>query len=150
MKDNEMVKKSVDRAYNLTLNDFLWKPYYPNNMIGNGLEGFYCIFRDVDNKPLRKFSIIFQYVQDEDFLLVQPKVIDRYILYVDKWNEDFEDYSDPIKEGDYEPPLTDKRAYGVNDFGSFVYACNSLEEAKKRVLAQCRMIYGYCQSFMIP
>ena len=40
-------------------------------------------------------------------------------------------------------------SYDMNSFGSFVYAYDNIEDAKKRALSQYKAIYGYVASHMI-
>lgn len=152
MDDKKLIKKEVERAYALTSDSFDWKPYYPNNMVGNGCEGYYCIFRDVSGKPVRKFTILFQYAEDEDFVIRDKNDIDSYILFSENLSEDFKEYPEPVTDEQMHDPnfkFTDDN-YDVNNHGSFLHACKTLEEAKERVVVQCKMIFGYCMSFLIP
>lgn len=148
MKHMSDIKKTVDTAYSAGEDDFEWKPIYPNNMVGNGLEGYYAILRDYDGKPLRKFSIVFQHPMDKTGL-IDSNLIDRYILFVKILEPDFKDYCEPYKPDEPLPPLS-KMDLGVNDYGSFIYACETMEKAKKLALTQYKMIFGYCMSHLIP
>ena len=35
-------REIVEQAYQTELSNMVWKPIYPNNMRGNGLDGYYC------------------------------------------------------------------------------------------------------------
>lgn len=45
-------REIVEQAYQTELSNMVWKPIYPNNMRGNGLDGYYCLMlhKDEDGK----------------------------------------------------------------------------------------------------
>lgn len=66
----------------VTLNeeDFIWEPYYPNDIESNGLDGYDCtIFNGTPSE--RKYSIRFQYKQDTDGLILNNKDVELYVLF---------------------------------------------------------------------
>lgn len=144
-------------AYALIEKDFVWKPYYPNNMICNGVEGFYCLFpikhRD-DSVTVRKYTIIFQYPQNEDGFTLSEEEPELYILFEKIYSEingNFE-YPKPINnscldncEDCGEVTFTH---CDVNSFGRFIRAYKTIEEAKKSALMSFKMVYGYAMSFI--
>ena len=151
-------REIVEKAYTITVDDMVWKPIYPNNMKCNGVDGYYCLMlhKDVIGKVSgRKYSIIFQHEEVEAGSgLVNPNKINGYILFE-------KSYSDVVGPLDY-PEATDREpldlwhyneetfhSSDMNDKGSFVYAYNNIEDAKKRALSQYRAIYGYIMSYFI-
>ena len=60
--------------------DFHWKPYYPNNMVGNGLEGYDCIVvTDIGSR--RVYSIRFQHKTSVTGLIERGTGPELYILF---------------------------------------------------------------------
>lgn len=89
--------------------DFVWKPYYPNNIVGNGLEGYDC-FISPQVGYCKHYAIRFQHEADETGMIKSDAEPEIFILF----------------ESD-----------------SFIYACPSLDFAKRRAYAQYVNINGY-------
>lgn len=135
---------------------FVWKPLYPNNMKCNGLDGYYCLVirqRDDGTYYGRKYTIEFQHKEIEPGTgYVDSKTIDRYVLFEKIYPEIIGnlEYPEPTNES---PEFFDDNkntldAHDVNSYGSFVYAYETLELAKKRAETQWNHIYGYVASFL--
>ncbi len=150
-------RESVEKAYATTLGDMVWKPYYPNNIKGNGLEGYYCLMLHTDKNGKvsgRKYTIEFQYAEVEPGSgHINRENINAYILYEKSYSEVVGplDYPKPSMTGSFDKWHTEDTfgSLGVNDFGSFIYAYSNIEDAKKRALRNYQMIYGYVASHMI-
>ena len=146
-QEQERIREAVERAYALTAEDLDWKPYYPNNMLQNGQEGWYCVIQGPNGENARKYTIRFQYPENEDCAACPGMGVDRYILYERRyWDNDGRiEYPEPSRGF----PGHDSAALGVNDFGSFVYAHKTLEQAKKRALWSYQAVYGYAMSHLL-
>ncbi len=140
------IRETVEHARSLTADRLTWKPYFPNNMLQNGQEGWYCVLQKGDHA--RKYTITFQYPLDEEGLSRPDWGIDRYILF-EKLYFDLKGpltYPEPHEDDSWEM-LT--AADDLNDFGGFVYAHRTLEDAKKRALRQWQAVFGYALSHLI-
>ena len=141
---------------NAIINEFSWKPLCPNNMECNGLDGYYCLIirqRDDGTHYGRKYTIEFQHKEIEPGTgYVDSKTIDRYVLFEKIYPEIIGnlEYPEPTNEC---PEFSNNNsntldAHDVNSYGSFVYAYETLELAKKRAEMQWNHIYGYVASFL--
>lgn len=133
-----------------------WKPLHPNNMLCNGLDGYYCVvlkqYKDGTYYG-RKYTIVFQHKEIEPGTgYIDSKNIDRYVLFEKTYSHIIGDLEHP--EPTNESPMLSNHEHNtlnaceVNDYGSFVYAYETLELAKKRAQAQWDHIYGYVASFI--
>lgn len=151
---NEKLKEEVEKVYNMSVDDFVWKPLYPNNMTCNGLKGYYSMKLHSNEDGTvsgRKYTILFQHKLDENGCSLSD--IDLYIFFEKSYYD--------IKGSLEHPEPNDKfdlsifncddtlTANEVNDYGSFIRACKSLDEAKELALRQYKMIYGYVMSHFI-
>lgn len=150
-------REIVENAYKTSVEDMAWKSIYPNNMRGNGLDGYYCLMlhKDKEGKVSgRKYSIVFQNEEVEKGTgLVNPNKINGYILFEKVYREIVGPLDYPEALEDYAPDLWHSEntlsSSDMNDKGSFVYAYDNLEDAKKRALCQYKAIYGYVLSHMV-
>lgn len=150
-------REIVEKAYATNIEDMVWKPVYPNNILGNGIEGYYCLMLHKDKVGKisgRKYTIAFQYEEVEKGTgFVNPEKINGYILFEKVYREIVGslDYQGPY-EG-YVPDLWKSEntlsSSDMNDKGSFVYAYDNIEDAKKRAMCQYKAIYGYVLSHMV-
>jgi hypothetical protein len=106
----------------------------------NGLDGYYCLVirQHKDGTHYgRKYTIIFQHKEIEPGTgYVDAKTIDRYVLFERTYPKIVGnlEYPEPTNEspglfGDENNTLN---AHDVNNYGSFVYAYETLELAKNR------------------
>ena len=116
----------------LTKDDFNWKPIYANNLIQNGQDGWYAILHaKKDGKfYVCKWSILFQREELEPMYQAQDAETECYILFMERYF----DLSEPII---YPEPSEEASFYDVNEYGSFVRAYKTLEEAKSGAIARC-------------
>ena len=134
---------------NMTTTDMLWKPLYPNNMIDNEMNGYYCIvIRQHLNGTYsgRKYTILYQRKEIEPGTgLVDSNNIDRYVLFEKTYSEINGplDYPEPSRKTFMDWTNTDDtlNAYDLNDPGNFIYAYETLELAQQRALAQYKHMY---------
>lgn len=133
-----------------------WKPYYPNNMEVNGIDGYYCIVR-IGEYSARKYTIKFEYEEENiETGLINPDIIERYVLF-EKTYWDVKGpfkYPEPVKPDEISANINDTYGYcdtfkgqDYNDFGNYVRSYNYLDEAKQRVYTQLRAI-DWAKSFM--
>lgn len=149
-------REIVEKAYATNLEDMIWKPIYPNNMRGNGLDGYYCLMLHKGNDGKvsgRKYSIVFQNEEVEKGTgFVDPNKINAYILFEKVYCEVVGPLDYPEAQEDYAPDLWKSEntlnSADMNDKGSFVYAYDNIEDAKKRAMCQYKAIYGYVLSHM--
>ncbi len=151
-------REEIKKVYETTVNDLVWKPIYPNNILGNGLEGFYCLVIKQDKNGEysgRKYSIIFQHEEVEEGTgYINPNKTNAYVLFE-------KSYGKIVGPLDYPNPSLDSpsdlwKSNGntltsgdINDYGTFIYAYKDIETAKKRALSQYKAIYGYIASHFI-
>ena len=112
--------------------DLIWKDIFANNMEINPKEGIYTILNKKynDNKFYAcKWSIIFQSKELSPMCINSKEDIDLYILFQKR-------YFDLDKPLIY-PNVSNKGFYDVNDYGEFIRAYRTLEEAKEGALARC-------------
>ena len=153
------LKEVVTFANRLAENDLEWKPMYPNNMKCNGESGMYSIvaFRDSNGRvsSCRKYSILFQYPEVEPGAgMIDRDYVDKYILFEKSYPQVV---GEPYYDGPFESEPSDLwRCKGktfsssdMNDYGSFVYAYDTLEHAMKRAVTQYSAIYGYALSHLL-
>ena len=116
----------------LTEDDFNWKPIYANNLIQNGQDGWYAILHaKKDGKfYVCKWSILFQREELEPMYQAQDAETESYILFMERYF----DLAEPII---YPEPSNETSFYDVNEYGSFVRAYKTLEEAKSGAIARC-------------
>lgn len=153
------LKEVVTFANRLKGKDLIWKPMYPNNMKYNGENGLYAIIYtrstngDVNN--CRKYTILYQHTEVKPGTgMINPNYIDKYILFEKRYPQVF---GEPYYDGPWESEPPDLwRCQGktfsscdMNDYGSFVYAYDTLEHAIKRAETQYRSIYGYAMSHLL-
>ena len=143
-----------------------WKYIHPNNMIQNSPDGEYAILYvpnpNKNKYDFYKFSIVYRYRVDENFVSHPAEGIQCYTLHIleHKGEEGFDmmysvpdptkdfslsDYTNPEKyyEQFYLPPSI------VNDYGRFMAVFMDMITAKKACLAYLRHIicpYGYILS----
>ena len=131
-EDIDKIKEAEHKRVKLRDNDLIWKDIIANNLIGNPKEGIYTILnkKNEDNTYYAcKWSIVFQPKEIEP-QLIDNSNIELYILFHKRYF-----YLDmPLS---YPNPKEDKGFYEVNDYGDFVRAYKTLEEAKLGALARC-------------
>lgn len=112
-------------------NDLEWKDILANNIINNPKEGIYCILYKKDKNKFYacKWSIIFQSKEIEPMYIKGDDTPDLYILF-------YKRYFDLKKPLNYPEP-SNIGFYDVNDYGEFVRAYRTLEEAKEGARARC-------------
>lgn len=150
-------REIVEKAYKTNVDDLIWKPIYPNNMRGNGLDGYYCLMlhKDKEGKVSgRKYSIVFQHEEVEKGTgLINLNKINGYILFEKVYCEIVGPLDYPEALENDAPDLWHSKntlsSSDMNDKGSFIYAYDNIEDAKKRALHQYQAIYGYVLSYMI-
>ena len=155
------LKETVKGAYSLKPEDFEWNPYRPNNMLCNPVEGYYCLMLNKDKSGTvsgRKYTILFQYKRDKKGY--RTKELDRYIFFEKAYGhivgrtaylepsqisgeDPIDDDLDEDKDGD---TLDD---YDINDFGRFIYAFETMEEAKAQAFKQYQAVYGYAMAHLL-
>ncbi len=128
--------------------DLIWKPVHPNNMPGNGVEGIYClIFKKSGIKTYCcKWTIEYQHRETEPMMISSDSEIEAYILHMKRYfnvkgplrypspnNHRDEDIIRDLVKGN-RPTLHND---DINDYGDFVRAYRTLEEAKEGALARC-------------
>lgn len=123
------------------LKELNWKPYYPNNIVSNGLEGYYAIVNSTDSA--RKFTILFQYPQDENGFVQKSREPELFILLEKTYRENKPDYPQPGES------CSMKDMDDVNDFGDFIRAYYNIESAKQAALQQYKMVYMYALSHIL-
>lgn len=151
------IRKQVENTYKMKKEDLIWKPYYPNNMSCNPLEGYYCVIpvqKSDGSYSARKYTIRFQYKESEEGWIIADE-IESYILFENSYSE--------IKGPLEHPEPTENSCFDlcgdcndvtfshceVNTMGTFVRAFDNIEKAKERALKQFQMVYGYALSHLI-
>jgi hypothetical protein len=148
-------KLSTENTSHLKIEDLVWKPIYPNNVISNGIEGYYClILHKMKDGTIsgRKYSIMFQYAE-HDHGFINRDIIERYNLFEESYSEIIgnTDYDAPKEKFDWRKWQSEDRTFSdddINNKGSFVRSYDNIEKAKERALIQYRAIYGYALSFI--
>jgi len=128
----------------VTTNNFEWKIIYPNNRLGNPVDGMYTdMFFEKDGKyTYIKYSIQYMYRCDEKGRSHPEEGIKYYVLHelrMDDLDETWE-----IPEPANKIDLNDTLSRLVNNYGRFCYVFDDIETAKKVVSHQlCNLIYPY-------
>ena len=130
----EDIKKKKDAEYErvrIKTEDLSWKTIYANNMINNPVEGVYSIIHANIGGALYacKWSICFQ--RKEKSPCVSTGEEDLYILFMKRYFNLKEPLIYP------EPSENGNDGYGVNDYGDFVRAYRTLDEAKEGAIFRC-------------
>ncbi len=128
--------------------DLMWHPLHPNNMPNNGTEGLYClIFKKLGNNVYAcKWTIAYQFEEEAPMRISSDSPVEAYILHMKRYF----DVKGPLKyprpnnhRGDEiirdikrETRRTLHNA-DINDYGDFVRAYKTLEDAKTGALARC-------------
>lgn len=150
------MKDSIKEVLNMNMDNLIWKPYHANNMIQNGLDGYYTVIlkKDKDGKVSgRKYTILFQYESDNNGLILNKDKPELYILF----EKSYYDVKGPLEHP--QPSFGENLKFfedenitlsdcEVNSFGTFVHAFKNVEDAKERALRQYQHIYGYVASFL--
>lgn len=149
-EDIEKLREKEDNRIRLREEDLVWKPLYPNNMVANDQIGLYClVFQQKNDKSIYccKWTILFQKKEIKPMLSSSDADIDLYILFMQRFFDVKGKLSYPVPSEfsevlDYFERNTDdigtfQYGIGVNDYGDFIRAFRSLEEAKEGALARC-------------
>ena len=147
------IEEIVKYTKNLTENDLVWKPLYPNNIKSNGIAGEYCFLwvRNREGKYSgRKYTILFQEKEDENGCTRRGEH-EFFILFENMYNE----LDEPLE---YPPPSEDSisnlfdflEKYDINTYGTFVRAYTDADFARKRALKQFKMVFAYAMSYIVP
>lgn len=151
-------RKEIEEVYKMSGDEFVWKPLYPNNMINNGIEGYYCLAlrKDKDGKVSgRKYTILFQNEEMEAGTgFVDSEKINAYILFEKiYWNIvgplEYPEATDSEPKDLWHNNGNTFSSSDMNDYGTFIYAYRDFETAKKRALGQYKMLYGYVASYFL-
>ena len=145
-EEQKRIREAIDQAWALTEDDLEWKPYYPNNILECGQQGWYCIVQDKGKDYALRYTILFQYHEDEELMTHPEQGVELYVL-CHRTISDLDGpltYPEPDSKGIH--PLDDH--YHINDHGSFWHAYPTLEQAKKKVLWSLRM-HGYVLSHLL-
>ena len=134
----EDLKKMNDAEHDriaIKVEDLKWKTIYANNMKGNPSEGIYCILHreeGSDHYYACKYSIIFQREESEPMFPKSGGDIDCYILFMKRYFglESMLEYPEPSENDD-------DACSDVNNYGDFVRAYWTLEEAIIGAAARC-------------
>ncbi len=138
IKDEEWERKRLHEE------DLTWLPAYPNNMPCNGEEGIYClIFRNTEYGKIYgcKWTIEYQRKEIQPMTISWDSPIEAYILHKKVYIgiEGPLHYPEPNNKGGngvYGDDIT--LNFGdVSDYGDFVRAYKTLEEAKQGALDRC-------------
>ncbi|MCR5215186.1 MAG: hypothetical protein K6E10_12295 [Eubacterium sp.] len=125
--------------------DLIWKEYYPNNMISNGVEGLYSlVFCKNRSGKLYccKWTIEYQLEELEPMHIRSDARIEAYNLFMERFFEikGLLRYPEPLKKYSGEEDEKDYEtfgSYGVNDKGEFIRSYRTLEEAKAGAVGRC-------------
>ena len=140
------IKKRLDaeaERIRIREEDVEWKELYPNNMLDNGLSGYYMLlFRKNRDGSISgcKFTIAFQEEEIMPLRIRSGAPIEAYNLFCRR-------YFDVTGELQYPEPANelvlmtgDSKTFedpnGVNDYGDFVRSYRTLEDAKTGALAR--------------
>ncbi len=127
--------------------DLVWYPLYPNNMSCNEVDGIYCLLFMRSEKSIYccKWTIKYQLQEKEPMVIGSDSPIEAYILHMKRYFDvkgPF-NYPEPRKLEDWSITDVEKEdertlsSEDVNDYGDFVRAYKTLEEAKAGALARC-------------
>lgn len=141
-EDIKKMNEAERERLQLREEDLVWKPLYPNNMTGNGQEGFYSLIfkRDGDRIYACKWTIEYQYEETEPMSHISSAPIEAYNLFMARYFnvQGPLSYPEPAKDLDWrEKEEITFSACGVNTYGDFVRSYRALEEAKKGAVARC-------------
>ncbi len=144
-RERELERQRMEKI-RLTDEDLTWFPIYPNNMSCNGVDGVYTLlFRKDYDGTLRatKWSIGFQKEECAPGIIAGDSEIELYILH----RKDYANikgafnYPDPNAYHDLFADTEDTfHNLDINDYGDFVRAYKTLEEAKQGALCKS----GWC------
>lgn len=128
--------------------DLVWHSVHPNNMPCNGSKGLYCLLFKKSGKSIYgcKWTIQYQQKEIEPMLSSIGSPIEAYILHMKRYldvkgplkyprpnnHRDWDIIRDIHKENRRTLHNDD-----INDYGDFVRAYKTLEEAKAGALARC-------------
>ncbi|WP_044917104.1 hypothetical protein [Butyrivibrio sp. WCE2006] len=138
--------------------DIVWKPLYCNNMISNGLSGYYTLmFKEQEYENTftgYKWTITFQYKENKTSKDCLDQQIEAYILHLNQYRnlEKLFEYPDPTPIGGDATFISAnvseterKKNFGlydsVNNTGDFIRAYSTLDDAKNGALERCKW-YG--------
>lgn len=124
--------------------DLIWNPVHPNNMPWNGTDGLYCLLfrKDEDKIYCCKWTIQYQLKEIEPMGVSDHSPIEAYILHMKRYF----DVKGPLKYprpnnhcdiglGWEDGPTLNND--DINDYGRFIRAYKTLEEAKEGALTRC-------------
>lgn len=128
----EKMKKDHHEQIRIKPEDLIWKPVYANHLLGNPIEGIYCILNiNFNNKIYAcKWTILYQYKEISPMCISRDREVDMYILYMNRYM----DLDEPLV---YPEPLEDKSFYEVNNYGDFIRAYRTLDEVKEGAIERC-------------
>ncbi len=144
----DRIKEEKWEKKRLREEDMVWHPVYPNNMPDNGEAGIYClIFKESsDGIYCCKWTIEYQLEETGPMCTEFDAKTEAYILHMKRY---FDvkgplEYPEPNNHRDRDiirdihredrPTLHN---CDINDYGDFVRAYKTLEEAKAGALARC-------------
>lgn len=144
-EEQRRIRAGIARAEALTADDLTWRPYYPNNSLACGQEGWYCVVQDEGEDSASKYSILFQYHEDEDYV-TRSGAVELYVVC----GRSYFDLDGPLvyPEPDWRGLDLWDDVYQINDHGRFIHAYPTLELAKGKVLWMLRM-HGYVLSHLL-
>lgn len=130
--------------------DFIWKPLYVNNIIANGLEGYYCLI-DTGDGGARKFTVLFQWKADITGMVRRDDEPELLVLFEQIYGRIIGpiEIPEPVQKGYYYNCISDyngKNTFGhdsVHDYGNFIRVFKTLHDAFCRAYVQYAHIYGY-------
>ena len=134
----EDVKAAQDKEYErirIKPEDLEWKALYPNNVLQNTKHGIYSIahtVREDGSLYASKWSIVYQMEEFEPMGSRFDAEVEAYILF----HKRFFNLEEPLS---YPEPSNCEmdEGYGVNDYGHFIRAYKTLDEAKEGAAARC-------------
>lgn len=141
-EDIQKVNKAEHERIRLREEDLTWHNYYPNNMIGNGVEGCYSLLFMAEKGRIYccKWTILYQQEECEPGCCYRDAPIEAYNLFKRSYYDvkGPMNYPNPEEEQDLLSESVDTfRSDGVNDEGDFIRSYKTLEEAKLGAVARC-------------
>ncbi len=140
----DRIKKENWEKRRLHEEDLTWKPLYPNNMPDNGIKGMYCLLFKKTEKGFYccKWTIEYQRQEIEPMQICSDAPIEAYILHMKRYFDVKGPRKYPEPGNDIMTELNDKdeitfSGNDVNDYGDFIRAYKTLEEAKAGALTRC-------------
>ena len=113
--------------------DFEWKEVHPNNMIGNGVSGYYTEFNIEKDEGFEyvKYTIEFRYRTDEQCISHPEEGIKYYLTYefIERDIEEPFTIPEPTENTDFD----DREALSVNDYGRMFQIYEDIETAKRSI-----------------